>query len=67
MKVLVLGAGAVGLSVAARLSVVCAITRKQQVDAIRAEGFLMAGIWSGATYLLRVAETVQRVPPQPVI
>lgn len=60
-KVLVLGAGAVGLSVAARLSTVCdvsAVTHKQQVDAIRADGFLMTGIWGEATYSLRVEETV---------
>lgn len=61
MKVLVLGAGAVGLSVAARLSAVCevcAVARKRQVDAIRAEGFLMTGIWGEVIYLLRVEETV---------
>lgn len=44
MKELVLGAGTVGLSVAARLSAVCevcAVARKRQVDAIRTKGFLI--------------------------
>ena len=41
MKILVLGAGAVGLSVAAKLSGVCdvhAVTRKPTADAINAGG-----------------------------
>jgi len=48
MKVLVLGAGAVGLSVAAKLSRVCevhAVARKKTADAIRAGGFTLTGIW----------------------
>lgn len=58
MKVLVLGAGAVGLSVAARLSRVCevhAVARKKTADAIRAGGFCLTGIWGTDTYRFSVA------------
>lgn len=45
MKELVLGAGTVGLLVAARLSAVCEVCavapRKRQVDTIRTKGFLI--------------------------
>jgi len=61
MKVLVLGAGAVGLSVAAKLSRVCevhAVTRKKSADAIRAGGFTLTGIWGEDTYRFSVSDTV---------
>ncbi|NYT05288.1 MAG: ketopantoate reductase family protein [Methanomicrobiales archaeon] len=53
MRIAVVGAGAVGLSVAARLSTVAdvyAVARKRHADAIRAHGFAMTGIWGDATY-----------------
>lgn len=61
MKVLVLGAGAVGLSVAAKLSRVCevhAVARKKTADAIRAGGFMLTGIWGEDTYRFSVSDTV---------
>ena len=56
MKVLVLGAGAVGLSVAAKLSTVCevhAVCRKKTAEAIIKSGFRMTGIWGEGTYQLQ--------------
>ena len=61
MKILILGAGAVGLSLAAKLSRVCdvhAVCRKASADAIRDQGFAMTGIWGEATYRFSAAETV---------
>ncbi|MDU9376498.1 2-dehydropantoate 2-reductase [Methanocorpusculaceae archaeon Sp1] len=48
MRILILGAGAVGLTVAAMLSEhaeVYAVCRKRYADAISADGFVMTGIW----------------------
>ncbi|MCQ2356384.1 MAG: 2-dehydropantoate 2-reductase, partial [Methanocorpusculum sp.] len=48
MRILILGAGAVGLTVAAKLSAhaeVYAVCRKRYADAIAADGFVMTGIW----------------------
>ncbi len=59
MKVAILGAGAVGLSIAAKLSDVCdvhAVTRRRHVDAIRKRGFVMTGIWGDKTYRFSCAE-----------
>lgn len=53
MKVLVLGAGAVGLCLAARLSrhaEVHAVCRQQHADAISTHGFRMTGIWGEGSY-----------------
>jgi 2-dehydropantoate 2-reductase len=61
MKILILGAGAVGLSLAAKLSRVCevhAVCRKTSADAIREQGFSMTGIWGAETYRFSAAETV---------
>jgi 2-dehydropantoate 2-reductase len=61
MKVLILGAGAVGLSVAAKLSAVCdvhAVCRRKTADAIAAEGFILTGIWGEKTFRFSAAEGV---------
>ncbi len=53
MKILVLGAGAVGLSVAAKLSSVAevhAVCRPRHADAIERRGFRMTGIWGEGTH-----------------
>ena len=53
MKIAVLGAGAVGLTVAAKLSRVAevhAVARRRHADAIRERGFLLTGIWGEGTY-----------------
>ena len=60
-KILVLGAGAVGLCVAAKLSRVCnvhAVCRKVTADAIAAYGFHMTGIWGEETYRFSAGEDV---------
>ena len=52
MKVLILGAGAVGLTLAAKLSSVCdvhAVCRQRHADKINSDGFKMTGIWGEAT------------------
>ncbi|TQD26295.1 ketopantoate reductase family protein [Methanolobus vulcani] len=52
MKVLILGAGAVGLTLAAKLSSVCdvhAVCRQRHADKINSDGFKMTGIWGDAT------------------
>jgi 2-dehydropantoate 2-reductase len=52
MKVLILGAGAVGLTLAAKLSSVCdvhAVCRQRHADKIKSDGFKMTGIWGEAT------------------
>ncbi len=59
MKVVVLGAGAVGLTVAAKLSRVAdvhAVARERHVDAVRERGFLMTGIWGEGTYHFSCSE-----------
>ena len=61
MKILVLGAGAVGLSVAAKLSTVAevhAVCRKKSAGAIASRGFAMTGIWGEGTFRFSAAETV---------
>lgn len=61
MKVLILGAGAVGLSVAAKLSTVCdvhAVCRKKSADAIQDRGFRMTGIWGEGIYRFSASEDV---------
>jgi 2-dehydropantoate 2-reductase len=61
MKVLILGAGAVGLSVAAKLSGVCdvhAVCRKKSADAIAAGGFSLTGIWGDQTFRFSASDTV---------
>ena len=59
MNVAVLGAGAVGLAVAAKLSAVCtvlAVCRGRHVDAIAERGFEMTGIWGDGTYRFTCSE-----------
>ena len=61
MKILILGAGAVGLSVAAKLSRVCdvhAVCRKSTADAIQAGGFRMTGMWGEDTYRFSAGENI---------
>jgi len=61
MKILVLGAGAVGLSVAAKLSTVAevhAVCRKKCANGIASGGFGMTGIWGEGTFRFSAAETV---------
>jgi 2-dehydropantoate 2-reductase len=53
VKILVLGAGAVGLSVAAKLSDVCdvhAVCRQRTAEAIRKDGFQLTGIWGNGSF-----------------
>mgnify|MGYP001816971671 CR=1 FL=1 len=53
MKLLVLGAGAVGLSLAARLSPFCevhALCRARHADAIARQGFHLSGIWGSGSF-----------------
>ncbi|MDG6257554.1 MAG: 2-dehydropantoate 2-reductase [Methanomicrobiaceae archaeon] len=60
MQVAVLGAGAVGLSVAAKLSAVCtvhAVCRPRHVEAIASRGFEMTGIWGDGTYRFTCSES----------
>ncbi|HJK11460.1 MAG TPA: 2-dehydropantoate 2-reductase, partial [Methanocorpusculum sp.] len=61
MRILILGAGAVGLTVAAKLSAhaeVYAVCRKRYADAIAADGFVMTGIWGEGTYHFPCGECV---------
>lgn len=63
MKIVVLGAGAVGLTVAAKLSRVAdvhAVARKRHADAVRERGFLMTGIWGEGTYRFSCSEDLPR-------
>ncbi|PLY15007.1 MAG: 2-dehydropantoate 2-reductase [Sedimenticola sp.] len=53
MRVLILAAGAVGLSIAARLSTVCtvqALCRPRHASAIQQKGFRLSGIWGDDVY-----------------
>ncbi len=55
MRILILGAGAVGLSVAAKLSKYCevfAVCRERYAAAIQKEGFVLSGIWGNETFRL---------------
>lgn len=64
IRVLILGAGAVGLSVAAKLSNVCtvhAVCRASSAKAIGERGFSLTGIWGDAT--CRFSASVS-VPPK---
>ncbi|WP_214021698.1 ketopantoate reductase family protein [Methanoculleus sp.] len=59
MKIVVLGAGAVGLTVAAKLSRVAdvhAVSRTRHADAVRKRGFLMTGIWGEGAYRFSCSE-----------
>ncbi len=59
MRIVVLGAGAVGLTVAAKLSRVAdvhAVARKRHADAVRERGFLMTGIWGEGAYRFSCSE-----------
>ena len=59
MKIVVLGAGAVGLTIAAKLSRVAdvhAVARKRHADAVQERGFLMTGIWGENTYRFSCSE-----------
>jgi 2-dehydropantoate 2-reductase len=61
VKVAVLGAGAVGLSVAAKLSRVSevwAVARKRHADAIAERGFSMTGIWGDEVYHFSCSESL---------
>lgn len=61
MRILILGAGAVGLSLAAKLSAVCdvhAICRQRHADMIAERGLLMTGIWGEGTYKFSCGENV---------
>ncbi|WP_342305716.1 ketopantoate reductase family protein [Methanolobus sp. ZRKC5] len=61
MNVLILGAGAVGLSLAAKLSSVCnvhAVCRRRHADKIMSDGFRMTGMWGDATYTFSCSEDV---------
>jgi 2-dehydropantoate 2-reductase len=60
-KILILGAGAVGLCIAARLSKVCsvhAVCRKRIADAVTDRGFSMTGIWGTEVYRFSASEDV---------
>ena len=62
MKILILGAGAVGLSVAAKLSAVAdvhAVCRKKTADSIAVQGFAITGIWGEGTYRFSASDTVE--------
>ena len=66
MKLLVLGAGAVGLSLAARLSLFCevhALCRAQHAEAIAQRGFRMSGIWGEGVFHFSAAS---ELPANPV-
>lgn len=61
IRVLILGAGAVGLSVAAKLSDVCsvhAICRPASAKAIGERGFSLNGIWGDAVYRFNTSVSV---------
>lgn len=63
MKVLILGAGAVGLSLAAKLSSVCevhAVCRQRHADKIQRDGFKMTGLWGEETFTFSCGETVPK-------
>lgn len=60
MKLLILGAGAVGLSLAARLVPFCeiqALCRPKHADAIKRSGFHMHGIWGEGNFHFNASAT----------
>lgn len=63
VRVLILGAGAVGLSVAAKLSTICtvhAVCRAASAKAIGEQGFSLTGIWGDAAYRFSASVSVPR-------
>ncbi|HQP72332.1 MAG TPA: 2-dehydropantoate 2-reductase N-terminal domain-containing protein, partial [Methanoculleus sp.] len=61
MKVVLLGAGAVGLTIAAKLSRVAdvhAVARRRHADAVQQRGFRMTGIWGEGTYKFSCSEDI---------
>jgi len=61
MKVAVLGAGAVGLTIAAKLSQVCdvhAVSRVKHVNAINTRGFILSGIWGEGTFAFSCSDGI---------
>ncbi len=61
MKIVVLGAGAVGRTIAAKLSRVAevhAAARKRHADAVREQGLLMTGICGESTYRFSRSEDI---------
>jgi 2-dehydropantoate 2-reductase len=61
LRILILGAGAVGLSVAAKLSEVCtvhAVCRAASAEAIAEQGFSLTGIWGNASYRFSASVSV---------
>lgn len=66
MKVLILGAGAVGLSIAAKLSAVAdvhAVCRRSHADEIAARGLRLTGIWGEGVFRFSAAEAVPKGGP----
>ena len=63
MDILILGAGAVGLSLAARLSKVAdvhAVCRQKHADIIKTKGFKMTGIWGEETSFFSCGEDIPK-------
>jgi len=63
MNILILGAGAVGLSIAARLSRVSdvyAVCRQKHADIIKTDGFRMTGIWGEETSFFSCGEDIPK-------
>lgn len=61
MKVAILGAGAVGLCIAAKLSKKCevyAVSRKRHAEAVKERGFVMTGLWGDEKYSFYCSETL---------
>ena len=61
LQFLVLGTGAVGLSIAAKLSrvgKVHAVSRERHAATIRSPGFYMTGMWGEDTYRYSASETI---------
>jgi len=59
MKIAILGAGAVGLCISAKLSKICevhAVCRQKHAKAIEKRGFVMTGIWGESNYSFKCSE-----------